>query len=63
MNTGKVKWFNAEKGSVSSKLKAEKTYSYISQQSLVKASKLLTKVKKLSSKSLKAHVEHKLLTS
>ena len=62
MNTGKVKWFNAEKGFVSSKLKAEKTYSYISQQSLVKASRLSKKVKKLNSKSLKATAARKLLT-
>ncbi|KAF9137604.1 hypothetical protein BGX30_010087 [Mortierella sp. GBA39] len=45
-----------------SKLKAARTYSYISPQSKETASKLWTKVKKLNSKLLKATVALKLLT-
>ena len=43
MQTGTVKWFNAEKALVSSRLKVAKTYSYTLVQSLATASSRLMK--------------------
>ena len=60
--TGKVKWFNAEKGFGLSSVKMATMYSYISQLSNLKASKRLKKVKKLNSKLSKETVDHKQLT-
>ena len=60
--TGKVKWFNAEKGMVSSNAKMVATYSYISPLFNPKVSKLLKKVKQLNLTLFKATAVNKLPT-
>ena len=62
MLEGKVKWFNSEKVSDSSKLKDKTMYSFISLLFKAKASKLWKKANLYLSKSLKETADHKLLT-
>ena len=47
MTQGTVKWFNSEKDSASSKLKAETMYSFISQRSKAKVTKTLEEGQKV----------------
>ena len=62
MNNGTVKWFNAEKGLVSSNKKMAETYSLHFSGIASDGYKTLEEGQKLLSKSLKVNVETKQLT-